>query len=92
VTVNSTMHIPFEAGVNTTIRDIRRMEHGEAFLKELANMIPGHSVDTDPQPGSLEYMHVHAIPEMVLRQMRLMGSMPNMSIEDIKKWLDEKLN
>jgi beta-glucosidase len=93
VTVNSTVKIPFKAHANTTIRDIRRMERGEAFLQEVKEEMPSYAdMDSNPEPGSLSYMHVHAIPEMVLRQMRLMGSAPGKSLEDIEKWIDEKLN
>jgi len=77
--------------VNMTIRDIRRMERSEAFMQELVETVPLFS-RTGGEPGSLDYMHERAIPEMVFRQMRLMGSLPGMSIEDIQKWLDEKLN
>jgi len=93
VTACSTVHIPFRAGVNTSIRDIKRMERGEDFLSELKDTWSSFSsINSDPEPGSLEYMHVQMIPEMVFRQMRLMGSTPEMSIEDISKLLDEKLN
>ena len=93
VTVNSTVHIPFKADVNTTIRDIMRMERSDVFLKELTEYVPAYAkINSNPEPGSLDYMHVHAIPEMVFRQMRLMGAMPGQSIEEIQKMLDEKLN
>ena len=93
VSVISTVDIPFKAGVNTTVRDIKRMKNGEALLRELADSNPMFArANTNPEPGSLEYMHVHAIPEMVFRQIRLMGATPDMSIEDIQKFLDEKLN
>ena len=93
VAVNSTVNIPVKANINTTVRDIRRMEKGEAFLQGLVETSPMFSrMNTNPEPGSLEYMHVNAIPEMVLRQVRLMGAMPDTSIEDIQKMLDEKLN
>ena len=67
------------------------MERSEAFFRELADTIPLFS-RTGGEPGSLEYMHERAIPEMVFRQIRLMGSIPGMSIEEISKWLDERLN
>jgi beta-glucosidase len=93
VTMTSTKPIPFTADVNTTIRDIRRMEQGEAFLQEIADNLPAYmNANLNPEPGSFEYMRKHAIPEMVFRQMRLMGAMPGKSIEDIQKWIDEKLN
>jgi len=93
VDVESTVHIPMKAGVNTTIRDIKRMKNGETFLKEVAESNPMlKRANSNPEPGSLDYMHVHAIPEMVFRQIRLMGATPDMSIEDIQKLLDEKLN
>jgi len=93
VSVDSTVDIPLRAEVNTTVRDIKRMEKGEAFLQGLVETSPMFArMNTDPEPGTLEYMHKNAIPEMVLRQVRLMGTMPGMSIEDIQKLLDEKLN
>ena len=93
VTVESTTLLPFKADVNTTVRDIKRMKGGEAFLRKQAETYSTFAVmDTNPQPGSFEYMHLHAIPEMVLRQVRLMGSMPDVTVEDIQKSLDEDLN
>ncbi|MCL2663458.1 MAG: glycoside hydrolase family 3 C-terminal domain-containing protein [Oscillospiraceae bacterium] len=93
VSVESTVKLPFIADVNTTVRDIVRMEGSEEFLNELKNISPMYArIDTNPEPGSLEYMHVNAIPEMVLRQVRLMGQVPGKSLEDIQKLIDEKLN
>jgi len=93
VNVESTVIIPLKAEVNTTVRDIKRMKNGEALLQELVEKSPMFArINTTPEPGTLEYMHLNAIPEMVLRQVRLMGAMPGMSIEDIQKFLDEKLN
>jgi len=93
VAVESTFDIPFKADVNTTIRDIKRMKGGEAFLKKLVDVVPSFEmINSEPEPGTLDYMHVHAIPEMVLRQVRLMGAVPDMSVEDIQKLIDEKLN
>ena len=93
VKVNSTVEVPYKAHVNTTIRDIKRMKNGEAFIQGLVESSPMFArINTSPEPGSLEYMHLHAIPEMVLRQVRLMGAMPETSIEDIQKMIDEKLN
>jgi len=93
VAVESTADIPHKAGVNTTVRDIKRMKNGEALLQELVEKSPMFArINTKPEPGTLEYMHLNAIPEMVLRQVRLMGAMPGMSIEGIQKLLDEKLN
>jgi beta-glucosidase len=93
VTVNSTVKIPFKADVNTTIRDIKRMERGGEFLQEIAKTVPAYANITDnPEPGTIEYMHVQAIPEMVFRQMRLMGTMPGTTLESMQKMIDEKLN
>jgi len=93
VKVESTVDIPIKAEVNTTVRDIKRMKNGEALLQELVEKSPMFArINTTPEPGTLEYMHLNAIPEMVLRQVRLMGAMPGMSVEDIQKLLDEKLN
>jgi len=93
VTVNSTVKIPFDADENTTVRDIRRMEGGEEFLQELAKKISTFArMNIDAEPGTFDYMHVQAIPEMVLRQVRLMGTMQDMTLEDIRKLIDEKLN
>jgi len=93
ISVESTVDIPLRAEVNTTVRDIKRMKKGEAFLQELVESSPMFArMNTNPEPGTLEYMHKNAIPEMVLRQVRLMGTMPGMSIEDIQKLLDEKIN
>ena len=93
VTVKSTVEIPFKACVNTTVRDIKRMKGGEEFIQEQTKTNPMFArMGTNPEPGSLEYMHLNSIPEMVLRQVRLMGAMPDMPIEDIQKLLDEKLN
>jgi beta-glucosidase len=91
--VNSTVKIPFKADINTTIRDIRRMERGEEFLQEIANTVPAYANITDnPEPGTLEYMHAQAIPEMVLRQMRLMGTMQGTTLESVQNKIDEYLN
>lgn len=94
VKVESTVEIPFKAHVNTTIRDIKRMKNGEEFLRLVWEALPDafKNLDSNPEPGSLEYMHVQGIPEMVLRQMRLMGMTPDKSIEDLQKLMDEKLN
>ena len=93
VTVGSTVEIPFKADVNTTVRDIRRMKNGEEFINELADSSPMFArINTDPEPGTFDYMKLHSIPEMVLRQVRLMGAMPDMTIEDIQEMIDEKLN
>jgi beta-glucosidase len=93
VTVNSTVKIPFKADVNTTIRDIKRLERGEEFLKKISQTVPAYANITDnPEPGTLEYMHAQAIPEMVLRQMRLMGTMQGTTLGDVQKMIDEYLN
>jgi beta-glucosidase len=93
VSVKSTVKVPFRADVNTTVRDIRRMDGGEAFLMEVKNASPMYArIDSNPVPGTLEYMHVNAIQEMVLRQVRLMGEVPGKSLEDIQKLIDAKLN
>jgi len=93
VFVESTVKIPFRADVNTTVRDIVRMEGSEAFLNEIKKISPMYAmIDTNPEPGTIEYMHVNAIKEMVLRQVRLMGQVPGKSLEDLQKLIDDKLN
>jgi len=93
ITVESTMEIPFTADANTTVRDIRRMKNGEAFLNGLVEVSPLLALQNgDPKPGSTEYIKQRSIPEMVLRQVRLMGAMPGTSIEDVQKLIDDKLN
>jgi len=94
VKVESTVEIPFKAHVNTTIRDIKRMKNGEEFLKLAREAMPAlmEHENSNPEPGSLEYMHLQGIPEMVLRQIRLMGMIPGKSVEDLQKLIDEKLN
>jgi len=94
VKVSSTVEIPFKAHVNTTIRDIKRMENGEKFLKMAKELMPAlnKQAESEPEPGSLEYMHVQGIPEMVVRQIRLMGMIPGKSVEDLQKLIDENLN
>jgi len=93
VSVESTVKIPFRADINTTVRDIVRMEGSEAFLDEIKKLSPLYAmIDTDPEAGTLEYMRVNSIPEMVMRQIRLMGALPDKSIEDIQKLIDEYLN
>ncbi|MCL2820390.1 MAG: glycoside hydrolase family 3 C-terminal domain-containing protein [Oscillospiraceae bacterium] len=93
VTVESTIEIPFKADENTTVRDIIRMKNGETFYMEMADKSPLLSrFKEPPDPGTPEYMHYKAIPEMVPRQVRLMGLLPGMSLEDVKNIIDEKLN
>ena len=93
VFVDSTVKIPFKADENTPVRDIKRMKNGEAFIKELIELSPMFArLKLDPEPGTPEYVNYHSIPEMVLRQVFLMGLMPDMSMDDIKKMIDEKLN
>jgi len=84
IVVNSTVQIPFRADVNTTIRDIRRMERSEPFLKWLAETVPFCAkINDDPEPY---------VPEMVLRQLWLMGMMTEKSLDEVQKTIDEKLN
>jgi len=93
VSVKSTVEIPFKANVNTTVRDIARMKNGETFLKSLIEISPMLALqEGDHKPGTHEYIKQRSIPEMVLRQVRLMGAMPDTSIEDVQKLIDEKLN
>jgi beta-glucosidase len=93
VAVESTVKIPFKADVNTTVRDIIRMENGEVFLNEVKKLSPMYAkLDTNPEPDSLEIMRVKSIPEMVLRQVRLMGQVPGKSLEEIQKLIDDTLN
>ena len=93
IAVTSTVEIPFRANPNTTIRDIRRMKRGSEFLKDVAEKCPAHAdINDTPDPGSHRYGHVKTIPETVMRQLRLMGTMPGITVDDIQKWMDEKLN
>ena len=93
VAVESTVEIPFKADINTTVRDIRRMKNGDAFLQEMVEKSPMFSMyNNPPEPGTPEFMHFNAIPEMVPRQVRLMGAIPGLSKEDVQKLVEEKLN
>jgi len=93
VTVNSAVELLIKANINTTVRDIVRMERGPQFLGEMKELIPTFAkTDKEAEPGSLDSMAKHGIQEMVLRQVRLMGEIPGKSAEDIKKLIDEKLN
>ncbi|MDR2599127.1 MAG: glycoside hydrolase family 3 C-terminal domain-containing protein [Oscillospiraceae bacterium] len=93
VKVTPTVEIPFKATANTTVRDIRRMKNGAAFLEEIAKTAPAfEGLTANPEPGTFEYMHMRAIPEIVFRQLRLMGAMQGKSLEDLQKMIDEKLN
>lgn len=93
VEVTSTVEIPMRAHINTTIRDIARIPKSDEFLKELKKICPSYArSDESAKPGTMEYMHIQAIPEMVLRQVRLMGEMKGKSNEDLQKMIDDYLN
>jgi beta-glucosidase len=90
VTVYSTEAIPFKADVNTPIRDIMRMEGGEAFMKTLMAHSP-IDMSIQPEPGSLGYMFLKMLPDMVMRQLMMMGG-PDMTLESCQAMLDAGVN
>lgn len=92
VKVTSTVEIPLKATVNTPFCDIIRMEGGEAFINELKKTYLG-SNKKEPKPGSLEYMFIKMIPNMVMRNVVMMNPQKQVTtLEQFQAILDEKLN
>jgi beta-glucosidase len=83
--------VPFKADVNTPIRDIIRMKGGEAFVKKLMKYAP---VDpfADAEPGSIGYMFLKMMPDMVARQLVMMGGPDGFTLEQFQAMLDTELN
>jgi len=94
VKVNSTVEIPLKATINTPICDILRMKGGKEFIDGLMRNAPKF-LDTskEPEPGSREYMFARMFPNMLMRNMLMMGPpQPGMTLERIQAMLDQTLN
>ena len=91
VYVESTTAIPKRADVNTPIRDIVRMEGGAEFVQGLMKHAPIQA-DADAAPGSIEFMFMKMLPDMVARQLTMMGGPDGMTLEAFQAILDKSLN
>ncbi|MCL2827307.1 MAG: glycoside hydrolase family 3 C-terminal domain-containing protein [Oscillospiraceae bacterium] len=93
ISVNSTVKLPFRADVNTTVRDILRMDGGRALIAKLTANSPVYgNMDTSPEPGTIEYMLYSMLPDMVIRMVRMLGDRPDLSLEELQAMLDEHIN
>ena len=100
VEVLSTVRIPMRATINTPIKDIRRMENGEALVGQMmaaAADMPGLFAEGTPSGGNADKRDSFAImiekmlPEMVPRAMTMMARL-NMTYEQIQALLDTHVN
>ena len=93
VNVTSTVKIPLMADINTAIRDIVRMEGGEAFIRGFLEKIPYQFTGQtdDPEPGSIGFMFAKMLPDMVMRSFANVVH-SSLNLEHFQAMLDEHLN
>jgi len=91
VFLTSTVRIPFRATPNTAVRDILRMDGGQAFVDELKASTPAFAnIKGKPEPGTLEFMTQCMLPDMGLRMMNIFdSSRKDMTLEDLQDMLDK---
>jgi beta-glucosidase len=91
VFLTSTVRIPFRATPNTAVRDILRMDGGQAFVDELKASTPAFAnIKGTPEPSTLEFMTQCMLPDMGLRMMNIFdSSRKDMTLEDLQDMLDK---
>jgi beta-glucosidase len=92
INVSSDVKIPMKADINTPVRDLLRMNGGEAFVNEIFSRMPQMSDKAkNAEPGSLDFMFMKMLLEMNLRSFLMMGP-GGVTAEELQAMLDEKLN
>jgi len=91
--VSSTVKLPVRADINTTVRDILRMDGGRELIAKLTVNSPVYgNMDASPEPGTIEFMLYNMLPDMVIRMVRMLGDRPDLSLEELQAILDEYVN